>query len=534
MNIRMGSQSGFKPSLSSIPVRSGVVQRMCNCGGIPGPTGKCTACRRRSVQAQSGTRNDTRLSVSKPNDRSEREAVQIAERVIRMPNGPARPEMLLQAGRQRQPSDNDSIGVNEVPSIVQETLSSPGQPLDPTTRGFMESRLGYDFSQVRVHINARAAESAQAVNAHAYTVGRDIVFDAGQFMPHRRSGQALLAHELTHVVQQSTFSDRAAPAPAWRAEGEAQENSQFVLAGQAGQVYETSPFGQVQRQEKGKKKVSGGTELVRGVETKGEEVKNKFSFDANVKIPVAPGVKLGSAFILEDLKISLKGSTESAEPIGLTDPEINALQTQIVLSIARLEAPKLKLPANLGQLSLGAKLGASTTFKQSFKPEPGFSPALSATAGVEAGFTPPALKASLGIGELNLGGKLSTTGSLTQTFGEDGGFKPKLGAKAELEAGFKSRPSTGPALTLGGLLGEEARVVAGAEAGFETGLDPKSGLKSKLSAGGKVGLAGKTAGGQETFLNLKITGDVNLDLKQGELDAKSQKFFFGVSGGFKF
>ena len=64
--------------------------------------------------------------------------------------------------------------------IVQEALSSNGQPLDASTREFMESRFGHDFSQVRVHTDSRAAESARSVNAAAYTVGRDVVFGAGQ------------------------------------------------------------------------------------------------------------------------------------------------------------------------------------------------------------------------------------------------------------------------------------------------------------------------------------------------------------------
>ena len=64
-----------------------------------------------------------------------------------------------------------------MPSIVHEVLRSPGQPLDATTRGFMEPRFGYDFRAVRVHTDSQAAESARAVNALAYTVGRDVVRD---------------------------------------------------------------------------------------------------------------------------------------------------------------------------------------------------------------------------------------------------------------------------------------------------------------------------------------------------------------------
>lgn len=101
---------------------------------------------------------------------------------------------------QRKPANERSAG--EVPPIVHEVLRSPGQPLDPAARAFMEPRFGYDFSQVRVHTDTKAAESALAVNALAYTVGRDIVFGASRYAPRARDGKRLLAHELTHVQQQ--------------------------------------------------------------------------------------------------------------------------------------------------------------------------------------------------------------------------------------------------------------------------------------------------------------------------------------------
>jgi hypothetical protein len=88
------------------------------------------------------------------------------------------------------------------PPIVHDVLRSPGQPLDITARAFMEPRFGHDFSNVRVHTDDRAATSARAVNALAYTVGSHIAFDTGRYRPDSGNGQRLLAHELTHVVQQ--------------------------------------------------------------------------------------------------------------------------------------------------------------------------------------------------------------------------------------------------------------------------------------------------------------------------------------------
>lgn len=100
---------------------------------------------------------------------------------------------------------NDGAGAGEsadAPPIVHQALGSPGRSLDDTTRAFFEPRFRRDFSQVRVHTDATAAESAGAVNARAYTVGRDVVFATGQYAPDSASGKSLLAHELTHVVQQ--------------------------------------------------------------------------------------------------------------------------------------------------------------------------------------------------------------------------------------------------------------------------------------------------------------------------------------------
>jgi hypothetical protein len=87
--------------------------------------------------------------------------------------------------------------------LVRSALTAPGQSLDGATRTFMESRFGYDFSQVRVHTDANAAESTRAVHAQAYTVGNDVVFGAGRYSPATSPGRTLLAHELAHVVQQS-------------------------------------------------------------------------------------------------------------------------------------------------------------------------------------------------------------------------------------------------------------------------------------------------------------------------------------------
>jgi hypothetical protein len=90
----------------------------------------------------------------------------------------------------------------ETPPIVDEVLHSSGEPLDSDTRAFMEPRFGHNFADVRVHHNSKAAESASAVNARAYTFGQSIVFGAGNFAPTTSVGRELLAHELAHTIQQ--------------------------------------------------------------------------------------------------------------------------------------------------------------------------------------------------------------------------------------------------------------------------------------------------------------------------------------------
>jgi hypothetical protein len=89
------------------------------------------------------------------------------------------------------------------PPGVGHVLASPGVPLEPATRQKMEQRFGHDFSRVRVHSDDASAQSARLIDARAYTSGHHIVFGAGRFSPDTLAGQSLLAHELTHVVQQT-------------------------------------------------------------------------------------------------------------------------------------------------------------------------------------------------------------------------------------------------------------------------------------------------------------------------------------------
>lgn len=137
--------------------RSNILQRKCDCGQHTITGGECTSCskeREASLQRSAITRHRA--------------------------NGPD----------------------NAVPSVVYDVLNSPGQTLDAATRAFFEPRFGHDFSRVRVHADPEAASAARSVFAKAYTVGSHIAFGSGEYTPATVEGKRLLAHELTHVVQQ--------------------------------------------------------------------------------------------------------------------------------------------------------------------------------------------------------------------------------------------------------------------------------------------------------------------------------------------
>ena len=160
MKTLLQTQTKAPPASSYTPIQTGLLQRKYACGKVPS-----------GLHGEYGERRNEQLSVQR-----------------RAANG-------------TEPST--------VPPIVREVLRAPGQPLDSATRTCMESRFGHDFSRVRVHTDARAAESTRAVSALAYTVGHDVVFGAGQNPFRTIAGQRLLAHELTHVVQQERTTGAA-------------------------------------------------------------------------------------------------------------------------------------------------------------------------------------------------------------------------------------------------------------------------------------------------------------------------------------
>jgi len=140
--------------------------------------------------------------------------------------------------RKREDSSGDITGIQP---INHEALKSPGHPLDQTVRFFMEDHFGHDFSQVRVHTDARSGESARELGALAYTVGSDLVFADRQYSPSSVEGRKLIAHELTHVVQQRAGTKSAEQRSDEPAEREAEAVAQSI--GNAGQSDQTQRGG---------------------------------------------------------------------------------------------------------------------------------------------------------------------------------------------------------------------------------------------------------------------------------------------------
>jgi hypothetical protein len=159
VNAPLQTQGKAPVTTTLAPVSNAhLLQRKCACGGSARVTGKCEECSNSSLSLQRST---------------------------------------------EEPQTQNSPSV---PPIVHEVVRSSGQPLDLQTRAFMEPRFGHDFSSVRVHTDAKSAAAARSINARAFTVGHNIVFGSGAHQPDSRMGKALLAHELTHVMQQGDQS----------------------------------------------------------------------------------------------------------------------------------------------------------------------------------------------------------------------------------------------------------------------------------------------------------------------------------------
>lgn len=178
---------------------------------LPLPPSRSGALSNQAMQR----RLQAKLTVGAVNDPLEREADALADRVMRMadpaPGVSASPPRISRkcaaceeedAARLQRRSAGSALQSDVAPSAVHDTLGLPGRPLDPAARAFFEPRFGRDLGAVRVHDDSAAADSARSVGAAAYTVGSQIVFGAGRYRPASDEGRRLIAHELTHTIQQ--------------------------------------------------------------------------------------------------------------------------------------------------------------------------------------------------------------------------------------------------------------------------------------------------------------------------------------------
>ena len=197
------AKNHLKPSsLAFTPASGGILQRKCACGNRTVTGGECVECAKKKNGLQ------RKLTIGASNDPLEREADWVAEQVMATSLNSA---VNVTAPRIQRFTGQANTGTDAVPVSVDRVLASSGKPLEPMLRQDMESRFNHDFSQVRVHTGGAAEQSARDVNAQAYTVGHDVVFGAGRFVPGGHEGRLLLAHELAHVVQQGEGIIRRMP-----------------------------------------------------------------------------------------------------------------------------------------------------------------------------------------------------------------------------------------------------------------------------------------------------------------------------------
>lgn len=188
-SVKQSNSTGCIPTSTH-----GILQRKCACGSQTVTGGECPACKKKKHSLQ------RKLTIGASYDPLELEADRIANLVVATP---ARSAVSGPALRIQSYTGQASQQTSTAPASVDRVLASSGKPLDPVLQRDMGLRFGHNFSRVRIHSGTAAEQSAREVGAKAYTVGYNIVFDRGRFAPGTHEGRRLLAHELTHVVQQT-------------------------------------------------------------------------------------------------------------------------------------------------------------------------------------------------------------------------------------------------------------------------------------------------------------------------------------------
>jgi hypothetical protein len=205
------------PVREATPAQPAVLQRACACGQHTHGGGECAECKKKGQLQR-------KLAVGASNDPLEREADRVANQVLAAPArtgiSDAPPRIQRYAGQATEGSDT-------APASVDGVLASPGRPLEPALRQDMEQRFGHDFGRIRIHTDLYAARAAAALGAEAFAVGHHIAFAREHFLPGTAYGKRLVAHELTHAIQQAATSPYVALSPEKKQAGPTPASSKF-------------------------------------------------------------------------------------------------------------------------------------------------------------------------------------------------------------------------------------------------------------------------------------------------------------------
>jgi hypothetical protein len=254
----------------------------------------------------------TKLTVSQPNDIYEQEADRVADQVMRMPSSsesylPIKTLDEKKINRKCKSCEDEeeekmihrktdnayAYQMSKDVSHSIDNMDGGGLPLDVSTRKFMESRFGFDFSNIRIHADERAARLSSSLNSFAYTIGNDILFGKGQYNPYTNIGKKLLAHELTHVVQQNNQNTTISRSPDKRPQANI-TNIPTIQAGdvvvRAGTFSGKNPLVNIIGEEYNHGGIAIDSKLIHHVESKGYET-------TSVDVFLAPENANGGAVI---------------------------------------------------------------------------------------------------------------------------------------------------------------------------------------------------------------------------------------------
>ena len=189
-------------------VNTNLIQRKCDCGKSPGLSGECAECQSEKLLGDHASVVQPKLKIGQPNDKYEQEADRVADEVMRMEDSTIQREFEPQVHegeehlQKKEQSNRMSVVTPEIQNQIN-TLRTGGRPLQGSLQSFYNKRICADLTGIRIHTEPAACEVVRSLNARAFTLGSDIFFGQGEFQPFTTIGKRLLAHEITHILQQN-------------------------------------------------------------------------------------------------------------------------------------------------------------------------------------------------------------------------------------------------------------------------------------------------------------------------------------------